>query len=153
MKPYGGIRSSWEYNKHRDTEAQRDMSSEEYNKLTKEVIAAAIDVHRELGPGLLESVYQLCLCEELRIRGISFVPQAKLPIVYKENQLSKTFRIDILVENKLVVELKAVEVILPVHEVQLVTYLKLSGHKLGLLINFNAPLLKEGIRRRILGEL
>jgi len=129
------------------------MSSEEYNKLTEKVIAAAIDVHRELGPGLLESVYQHCLCEEFRIRGISFVPQAKLPIVYKEHQLSKTFRIDILVENKLVVELKAVEVILPVHEVQLVTYLKLSGHKLGLLINFNAPLLKQGIRRRILGEL
>jgi len=129
------------------------MSLAEYNKLTEKVIAAAIDVHRELGPGLLESVYQHCLCEELRIRGISFVPQAKLPIIYKENLLDKFFRIDILVEDKLVVELKAVEIILPVHEVQLVTYLKLSGHKLGLLINFNEPILKQGIRRRINGEL
>ncbi|MDX9847882.1 MAG: GxxExxY protein [Tenuifilaceae bacterium] len=129
------------------------MSLAEYNKLTEKVIAAAIDVHRELGPGLLESVYQHCLCEELRIRGISFVPQAKLPIIYKENLLDKSFRIDILVEDKLVVELKAVEIILPVHEVQLVTYLKLSGHKLGLLINFNEPILKQGIRRRINGEL
>lgn len=129
------------------------MSLAEYNKLTEKVIAAAIDVHRELGPGLLESVYQHCLCEELRIRGISFVPQAKLPIIYKENLLEKTFIIDILVEDKLVVELKAVEIILPVHEVQLVTYLKLSGHKLGLLINFNEPILKQGIRRRINGEL
>lgn len=129
------------------------MSLAEYNKLTEKVIAAAIDVHRELGPGLLESVYQHCLCEELRIRGISFVPQAKLPIIYKENLLEKSFRIDILIEDKLVVELKAVEIILPVHEVQLVTYLKLSGHKLGLLINFNEPILKQGIRRRINGEL
>ena len=126
------------------------MSSEEYNNLTEKVIGAAIDVHRELGPGLLESAYQHCLCEELGIRGISFVPQANLPIMYKGNQLNKTFRLDILVEDKLVVELKTVETILPVHEVQLVTYLKLSGHKLGLLINFNEPLLKKGIRRRIL---
>jgi GxxExxY protein len=103
------------------------MSLTDYNKLTEMVIAAAIDVHRELGPGLLESVYQYCLCEELKIRGISFIPQAKLPIIYKDNQLEKTFRIDLLVENKLVIELKAVETILPVHEVQLVTYLKTFG--------------------------
>ncbi|MFP4555857.1 MAG: GxxExxY protein [Bacteroidales bacterium] len=129
------------------------MSQNDYNILTEEVIAAAIDVHRELGPGLLESVYQSCFCEELSSRNISFVSQSKLPINYKGKKLNKDFIIDILIENKLIVELKAVEKILPVHEVQLVTYLKLSGKKLGLLINFNEPLLKNGIRRRINGKI
>jgi GxxExxY protein len=119
------------------------MSSEEYNKLTEKVIAAAIDVHRELGPGLLESVYQHCLCEEHRIRGISFVPLASLPIVYKDNQLNKTFRIDILVENKLVVELKAVETILPVHEVQLVTLPETFGSQVGLAYKLQRTTSKE----------
>ena len=129
------------------------MSEIDYNILTEEVIAAAIEVHRELGSGLLESVYQHCFCEELSSRRIPFVSQSKLPNKYKGKELSKDFIIDVLIEDKLVVELKAIEKILPVHEVQLVTYLKLSGKKLGLLINFNEPLLKNGIRRRINGKI
>ena len=121
----------------------------DYNKLTQKIIAAAIEVHRELGPGLLESVYEYCLVEELKDKGLKVKSQVKLPIVYKGKTLNKDFYIDLLVEDKVVIELKAVEVILPVHEVQLVTYLKLADKRLGLLINFNVPLLKEGIRRRV----
>lgn len=121
----------------------------DYNKLTQKIIAAAIEVHKELGPGLLESVYEYCLTEELKDRGINVKSQVKLPIIYKGKTLNKNFYIDLLIENKIVIELKAVEVILPVHEVQLVTYLKLADKRLGLLINFNVPLLKEGIRRRV----
>ncbi|MCK4662628.1 MAG: GxxExxY protein [Bacteroidales bacterium] len=121
----------------------------DYNKLTQKIIAAAIEVHKELGPGLLESVYEYCLIEELKDKGINVKSQVKLPIVYKGKTLDKTFYIDLLVEDKIVVELKAVEIILPVHEVQLVTYLKLADKRLGLLINFNVPLLKDGIRRKV----
>jgi GxxExxY protein len=117
------------------------------------IIDAAMQVHRELGPGLLESVYEVCLIEELRNRGLEVQCQVRLPIVYKGKELKKEFIIDLLVENKIVIELKAVEDLLPVHEVQLVTYLKLSGMKLGYLINFNVSLLKFGIRRRINGEI
>ena len=121
----------------------------DYNKLTQKVIAAAIEVHKELGPGLLESVYEYCLVEELSNMGLNVKSQVKLPIIYKGKTLNKEFYIDLLIEDKIVIELKAVEVILPVHEVQLVTYLKLADKRLGLLINFNVPLLKEGIRRRV----
>ena len=121
----------------------------DYNKLTQKIIAAAIEVHKELGPGLLESVYEYCLVEELANMGPNVKNQVKLPIVYKGKTLNKEFYIDLLIEDKIVIELKAVEVILPVHEVQLVTYLKLADKRLGLLINFNVPLLKEGIRRRV----
>ncbi|MCD4789167.1 MAG: GxxExxY protein [Bacteroidales bacterium] len=121
----------------------------EYNKLTQKIIAAAIEVHRELGPGLLESVYEYCMVEELSSMGLNVKSQEKVPIVYKGKTLKKVFYIDLLVEDEIVIELKAVEVILPVHEVQLVTYLKLSDKRLGLLINFNVPLLKDGIRRRV----
>jgi GxxExxY protein len=121
----------------------------DYNKLTQKIIAAAIEVHKELGPGLLESVYEYCLVEELTNMGLNVKNQVKLPIVYKGKILKKDFYIDLLIEDKIVIELKAVEVILPVHEVQLVTYLKLADKRLGLLINFNIPLLKEGIRRRV----
>jgi GxxExxY protein len=117
------------------------------------IVDAAMQVHRELGPGLLESVYEVCLIEELRNRGLEVQCQVRLPIVYKGKELKKEFIIDLLVENKIVIELKAVEDLLPVHEVQLVTYLKLSGMKLGYLINFNVSLLKFGIRRRINGEI
>ncbi|MCK4407982.1 MAG: GxxExxY protein [Bacteroidales bacterium] len=121
----------------------------DYKKLTQKIIAAAIEVHKELGPGLLESVYEYCLVEELTNMGLNVKNQVKLPIVYKGKTLNKEFYIDLLIEDKIVIELKAVEVILPVHEVQLVTYLKLADKRLGLLINFNVPLLKEGIRRRV----
>jgi len=130
------------------------MNSElTYNNLGTKIIDAAMQVHRELGPGLLESVYEVCLIEELRNRGLEVQSQVRLPIIYKGKELKKEFIIDLLVENKIVIELKAVEDLMPVHEVQLVTYLKLSGMKLGYLINFNFSLLKFGIRRRINGEI
>lgn len=129
------------------------MTKEEYNNLTKTIIGAAIEVHKELGPGLLESVYEYCLMSELKNRNIKAKSQVQLPLVYKDEKLKKDFYIDILVEEEIVIELKAAEVILPVHEVQLVTYLKLSNKKLGLLINFNVPVLTKGIRRKINGYL
>ncbi len=121
----------------------------EYDIITEKIIAAAIDVHRELGPGLLESVYEICLVKELISRGLSVEQQVLVPVVYKNEKLNKEFYIDILVENEVVIELKAVEILLPVHEVQLVTYLKLANKRLGLLLNFNVPVLKDGIRRRV----
>ncbi|HZO16552.1 MAG TPA: GxxExxY protein, partial [Polyangiaceae bacterium] len=105
--------------------------------LTSEIIAAAIDVHRALGPGLLESVYEECLCRELQLRGIVFERQVDLPIVYKGIRLREGFRIDIFVERRIVLELKAVDRVLPIHEAQLLTYLRLSKSRVGLLLNFN----------------
>lgn len=128
-------------------------TEKDYNRLTDSIIAAAIEVHKELGPGLLESVYEVCLVSVLKSKGVSVKRQVVLPVFFKGEQLEKEFVIDILVENNIVLELKSVEAILPIHEAQLVTYLKLSDKKLGLLINFNVPLLKEGIRRRINGNL
>lgn len=124
-----------------------------YNNIGTEIIDAAMSVHRELGPGLLESVYEECLIEELKEKGLKVQNQVRLPIVYKGKELKKEFIIDLLVEDIIIIELKAVEDLLPVHEVQLVTYLKLANKKLGYLINFNVSLLKYGIRRRINGEL
>jgi len=129
------------------------MLEKEYNKLTHRVIGAAIEVHRELGPGLLESVYEHCLYEELKTSGLKEARQVSLPIIYKGKELDKTFYIDLLIENHLVIELKCVELTLPVHKVQLRTYLKLSGNKLGLLINFNVPKLTDGVFRVINGYL
>ncbi|WP_047450875.1 GxxExxY protein [Alistipes sp. ZOR0009] len=129
------------------------MSEVEYNKLTDKILASAIEVHRILGPGLLESVYEYCLVEELRRNGLNVQRQVKLPIIYKGRNLEKDFFIDLLVEDKVVIELKAVEEVLPVHEVQLRTYLKLSEKKLGLLINFHVPILKQGVKRKINGVL
>ena len=123
----------------------------EEHRLSNEIISAAIEVHRLLGPGLLESAYQAALCRELSLRGIRFRREVELPVVYKGVHLNAGYRIDILVEEKVIVELKAVEAIEPVHEAQLLTYLKLSGKKLGLLLNFNVPLMKDGIRRLVLG--
>ena len=127
------------------------MTKENYNKLTAKIIACAIEAHRELGPGLLESVYEFCLMSELRKSGLKAERQVQLPVVYKGEKLEKEFFIDILVEDLIVVELKCVEVVLPVHEVQLVTYLKLADKKLGLLLNFNVPVMKEGIKRKVNG--
>ncbi len=129
------------------------MDKIEYNRLTGIIIGAAIEVHQELGPGLLESVYEHCLYDELRNKSLRVERQVCVPLIYKGRNLEKDFKIDLLVANEVVIELKAVEVILPVHEVQLVTYLKLSQKKLGLLINFNVSILKQGVRRRINGTL
>lgn len=127
------------------------MKLEDYNSITQIIIGSAIEVHRELGPGLMESVYEVCLLKLLRDAGLKVEKQVSLPVYFKGEELDKQFIIDVLVENQIILELKSVEVLLPVHEAQLVTYLKLADKRLGLLINFNVVLLKEGIRRRING--
>ena len=115
--------------------------------LTGEVIGAAIEVQKILGAGLLESTYEECLCRELELRKIPYERQKELPIEYKGLKLDCGYRLDILVANRLILELKACESLQPIHEAQLLTYLKLTGIKLGLLINFNVPMLKQGIKR------
>ncbi len=122
---------------------------DERDPLTHEVIGAAIEVHRELGPGLLESVYQACMEHELRLRGIDHKPQEPLPIVYKGLKLDVDLRMDLFFPRRLVVELKAVEKLLPIHEAQLLTYLRLTKVRVGLLINFCVPVLKDGIKRMV----
>ncbi len=121
------------------------------NALSREVIGAAIEVHKALGAGLLESAYEECLCQELKLRSIPFERKVDLPIEYKGLKLSAGYRMDIVVDGLLILELKSVEKILPIHEAQLLTYLRMSKTWLGLLINFNVPVLKEGIRRRVQG--
>ena len=118
--------------------------------LTKEIIGAAIEVHRELGPGLLESAYEACLCHELSSRGVSFKKQVDLPVEFKGIRLDCGYRMDILVENKVVLELKCVDEINDLHRAQMLTYLKLSKLRIGLLLNFNVPMMKEGIDRMVL---
>ena len=117
---------------------------------TSEIIAAAIEVHRQLGPGLLESTYEECLCRELQLRNIPFERQVALPLEYKGVRVECGYRIDVIVNDEVVVEIKAAEAIHPVFEAQLLTYLKLTGKHVGLLINFNVPVLKDGIMRRVL---
>lgn len=124
-----------------------------YNSITERIIKCGIEVHKELGPGLMESVYEVCFKKVLIDEGLKVKTQVILPVNFKGETLDKEFVIDMLVEDEIILELKSVEVILPVHEAQLVTYLKLSNKKLGLLINFNVVLLKDGIRRRINGNL
>jgi GxxExxY protein len=121
------------------------------NELSKRVIGAAIEVHRQLGPGLLESAYEECLAYELQLRGIPFERQKALPLTYKDVRLDAGFRVDFLVDGKVVVELKATDALAPIHKAQVLTYLRLTGCKLGLLINFNVPLLKDGVKRLVLG--
>jgi GxxExxY protein len=123
----------------------------ELNRISSAIIGAAIEVHRALGPGLLESAYEECLCKELTIRRIPFERQRQLPVAYKGIHLDCGYRLDLLVQEVVVVELKAVDELLPIHEAQLMTYLKLGGWHLGLLINFNVSILKRGIRRRVWG--
>ena len=120
--------------------------------LTHKIIGAAIEVHRLLGPGLLESAYEECLCKELTLRGLVHERQKPVPVIYKGVKLECGYRIDILVEHRIVVELKSIEQMAPVHEAVLLTYLKLSGNRVGLLINFHVPVLKEGVRRYIWKE-
>jgi GxxExxY protein len=120
--------------------------------LTRRIIGAAIEVHRLLGPGLLESAYEECLCKELTVRDIAYERQKPIPVMYKGVKLECGYRIDLLVEKSVVVELKSIEAIAPIHEAVVLTYLKLSGNTIGLLINFNVPVLKEGVRRYIWNE-
>ncbi len=120
------------------------------NELTDAIIGAAMEVHRALGPGLLESTYEMCLCRELNIRGIPFERQVPIPVEYKGIKLDCGYRADIIVDSGILVEIKAIDSLLPVHDAQLLTYLKLGGWKIGLLINFNVELLKHGLRRRVL---
>jgi GxxExxY protein len=119
-------------------------------KLTEEIIGAAIEVHKALGPGLLESSYEQCLSHELKLRGVPFQRQVSLPVEYKGVTLHSGYRLDMLVDKKVVVELKAVERFERIHEAQVLTYLKLGGWTVGLLINFNVPILKTGIKRVVL---
>ena len=133
-------------------ESKINLSADDYrelNTLSRQTIGAAIEVHKELGAGLLESAYEFCLKSELERQGLKVDTQIDLPLFYKGSPTGKTYRIDMLIENKIIIELKAVEAILPIHEVQLVTYLKLTGKAIGLLINFNVPVLKDGIKRKI----
>ncbi|MCK4421931.1 GxxExxY protein [candidate division WOR-3 bacterium] len=121
------------------------------NKLSREIIGAAIEVHKTLGPGLLESAYEECLCYEIKFRGFDIKRQSPLQVRYKDINLECGYRIDILIEDKVIVELKTVENIEPIHKAQLLTYLRLSNKWLGLLINFNESVLKDGIIRLVNG--
>jgi GxxExxY protein len=118
--------------------------------LTWQIIGAAIEVHRHLGPGLLESVYQISLARELTLRNIPFRREVNIPVMYKGEPLDANFRADFIVADRVILELKAIEKLLPVHEAQLITYMKLASCSVGLLINFNVTVLKEGIIRRVL---
>jgi GxxExxY protein len=133
---------------HGDTEARSKLLQED---LTEKIIGATIEVHRALGPGLLESAYEECLCRELSLRGITFQRQVPLPVEYKGVKLDCGYRLDLVIEDAVVLELKCVEHVLPVHEAQLLTYLKLTGKRIGLIINFNvATLVRGGIVRKVL---
>ena len=123
------------------------MGEEELNKITEAIIGAAIEVHRTLGPGLLESAYEAALAFELIERGFQVERQKELPVVYKSVRLDVGYRLDLLINGQVIVELKTVEQFSPVHTAQILSYLKLSGYKIGLLINFNVKLLKHGIKR------
>ena len=120
------------------------------NQVTANIIGAAIEVHKALGPGLLESAYSKCLCRELALRGMGYERERALPMEYKGIKLESGYRLDLLVADSVVVEVKSVESLSPLHEAQLLTYLRLGGWHIGLLINFNVVILKQGIRRKIL---
>jgi GxxExxY protein len=133
---------------HGDTEARSKLLHEE---LTEKIIGAAIEVHRALGPGLLESAYEESLCHEFHLRGICFERQRPLPVEYKGVKLDCGYRLDLIVENKVILEIKCVEHVLPVHEAQLLTYLKMTGMRVGLILNFNiSTLVRGGVVRKVL---
>jgi GxxExxY protein len=133
---------------HGDTEARSKLLHEE---LTERIIGAAIEVHRALGPGLLESAYEECLCHEFHLRRICFERQRPLPVEYKGVKLDCGYRLDLIVENKVILEIKCVEHVLPVHEAQLLTYLKMTGIRVGLILNFNiSALIRGGVVRKVL---
>ena len=122
----------------------------ETNRIAHEIVVAAYRVHKTLGPGLLESAYEACVAHELNLRNINFRTQVALPVVYEGVKLDAGFRLDMLVEELVIVEMKAVEKVIPLHEAQLMTYLRLSNLRLGLLINFNVRLIKDGIKRMVM---
>ncbi len=128
---------------------QRLLKQTDYELIGQKILNCAFEVHKNLGPGLLESVYEVCLLTELKNSNLSVKSQVELPVFYKGEKLNKTFYIDILVEDAIVIELKSVEVLLPVHEIQMLTYMKLGDFKLGFLLNFNESMLKNGIRRKV----
>ncbi len=128
----------------------REHEEENRDPRTSPILGAAIEVHRLLGPGLLESAYEECLCHELRLRELNFQRQVDLPVEYKGLKLNCGYKIDLLVQDEVILELKAVERLLPIHQAQLLTYMKLAHKSVGLLINFNVPLLTQGIIRRVL---
>ena len=121
------------------------------NQLTNEIIGSAIEVHRNLGPGLLESTYEECMAYELQERNLNVKRQIEIPVLYKGTQLEQNYRIDLLVNNQVIIELKSVNKLEPVHDAQLLTYLKLANKRYGLLLNFNVPVMKQGIRRLLNG--
>jgi GxxExxY protein len=125
------------------------MNDDGLNKISGKILDSSIEVHRNLGPGLLESVYQNCLCKEFKIRGINFATQVQVPVFYKGDYVSNDLKVDVLVEKEIVIELKSVELIHPVHSAQLLSYLRLMNKRLGLLINFNVPKLVDGFKRVI----
>jgi len=132
---------------HQGTKTPREPIPEKVDRVARLVVDAAFAVHSKLGPGLLESVYEVCLAHELEKRGLVVERQVVLPVYYDGIRLDAGLRLDLLIESCLIVELKAVETLLPVHKAQVLTYLKLTGHRLGLLINFNVPLIRDGIKR------
>ena len=129
-----------------------EITRKPINELSKILIGAAIEVHRELGPGLLESAYEICLCRELNLRGIPFECQKTIPIAYKGVLLDCGYKADVIVDGSLLVELKAVDHLAAIHDAQVLSYLKLSGLSVGLLINFNVRMLRHGIRRKVIGD-
>jgi GxxExxY protein len=128
---------------------ERDMELIE-RQLTEQIIAALIEVHKYWGPGLYEEIYERSLMRELTLRGLKFENQLRLPLIYKDERVGEDLRLDLLVEGRIIVEIKAVKQLLPVHECQIMTYMRLTGSRVGLLVNFNVPLIKEGIRRFVL---
>jgi GxxExxY protein len=131
----------------------KSYTEHDYNSLSERIIGCCMDVHKELGPGLMESVYEICVETVMKKSGLFVERQVLLPVTFKGETLEKVFVIDMIVNGLIILEFKSIETILPVHEAQLVTYLKLADKKLGLLINFNVALLKDGIRRKINGNL
>ena len=121
-------------------------------ELTAQIIGGAIEVHKHWGPGLYEEIYERSLCHELRLRGVASESQVRLPLIYKGEPVGEDLRLDLIVEAKVVVELKAVRSLEPIHEAQLLTYMKLTGSKVGLLINFNVPVMKQGLKRMVLRD-
>ena len=138
-------------NRQDATAAKKVEPSGALDQLARAVISAAIEVHRMLGPGFLESVYEEALCVELALRGIHFLRQVLVAVDYKGHSVGES-RLDLLIEGTLVVELKAVDALAPVHSAQMISYLRATGHHLGLLINFNVPLLKDGVKRIVLSS-
>ena len=135
------------------SQRKKSFTEKEYNALSQKIIQCCMEVHKELGPGLMESVYEVCAESVMKKAGLIVQRQILLPVIFKGEKLNKEFVIDMLVNDLIIVEFKSLEILLPVHEAQLVTYLKLADKKLGLLINFNVTLLKDGIKRKINGNL